>query len=214
MSVTAGQLSKTGARGSELNAIIREHLAIIDERLLKADRIWGRNVVPYDLPVSFNIPGLDKKDSQRIIYSALLKSLEHRKFEVRILLEGDKTTLYIAWMTDLDKVEVEAMNALIRARRITRDKVQDFMHQSSIPAPQAASSVAAGRAAPAGPLRLGARQVMQPRGGIVGPERGGPGDHGPTRLGMAGPPLPAGSGTVRGSPAPPAPAELALLAGA
>jgi hypothetical protein len=212
MSVTAAQLSKTGARGKELDAIVREHLTIIDERLLKADRTWGRNVVSYDLPVSFSIPGLDKKSAQRIIYSAILRSLGKRKFEVRILLETDKTTLYIAWMTDLDVGEVEAMNALIRGRRIARDEVQTFMEQSLIAAPRAASGVRTGQAQPAPPMQLGATQIMKPRGGVSSPGAHGPARNGgsPRPLGQPRPPGPP-TGAVRGTPAPPDRAELELL---
>ena len=64
MSVSAKQLSKSGARGKDLDAVVREHLQIIDDKLLKADRTWGRNVVTHDLPIVLALPGLDKKDAQ------------------------------------------------------------------------------------------------------------------------------------------------------
>ena len=37
MSVTAKQLSKSGARGKDLDAIVREQLQIVDDKLLRAD---------------------------------------------------------------------------------------------------------------------------------------------------------------------------------
>lgn len=162
MSVTAKHLSKSGARGSDLDAMVREHLQIIDDRLTKADRRWGRNVVPYDLPVVLAIPGLDKKGAQLIVYSAILRSLEKRGFELRILLEDDRTTIYIAWMTDLDVDEVEAMTALIRAKRIERASIGSFVDRGSIAAPRAARL-----APPAAAMRVAdAGRVMQPRGGV------------------------------------------------
>jgi hypothetical protein len=178
MAVTADQLSKTGARGKELDMIVREHLTIIDDRLLKADRTWGRNVVAYDLPIMIPLPGLDKKDAQRIVYSAILRSLEKRKFEVRLLLDHQKTTLYIAWMTDLDVEEVEAMNTLIRSKRIAQEDVEKFMRQGAIDAPHAATAARAGQAQEAPPMRLATRQIMRPRGGVeqvVPRARGGAG---------------------------------------
>jgi hypothetical protein len=166
MSVSAKQLSKSGARGKDLDAVVREHLQIIDDKLLKADRTWGRNVVTHDLPTVLALPGLDKKDAQRIVYSTILRSLDRRGFETRILLEPDFTTVYIAWMTDLDIEEVEAMNALIRAKRIQRDALETFVQRGAAPAPRAATAVRQGRAEPAPPMTVADDGIMKPRGGM------------------------------------------------
>jgi hypothetical protein len=141
MSVTAKNLSKSGARGKDLDAVVREQLQIIDDKLLRADRTWGRNVVVHDLPTVLALPGLDKKDAQRIVYSSILRSLDRRGFETRIILEDDFTKIAIAWMTDLDAEEVEAMNALIRAKRIQNGMLQDFVQQPArAPAPPMTAS--------------------------------------------------------------------------
>jgi hypothetical protein len=166
MSVTANQLSKSGARGKDLDAVVREHIQIIDDKLLKADRTWGRNVVTHDLPIVLALPGLDKKDAQRIVYSTILRSLDRRGFETRILLEPDFTTVYIAWMTDLDIEEVEAMNSLIRAKRIQRDVLENFVQRGSAPAPRSALAVRQGRANPAPPMTVADDGIMNPRGGM------------------------------------------------
>lgn len=118
MAVDAARLSKSGARGKDLDVLIREQIQIIDDRLLRADRTWGRNVVAYDLPVTLALPGLDKKDAQRIVYSSVLRSLDGRGFETCIDLGDDRTTVYIAWTTELGKEEVDAMNDLIVSKRV------------------------------------------------------------------------------------------------
>jgi len=172
MAVTAKQLSKSGARGRELDLIVREHLQIIDDRLLHSERSWGRNTLMYDLPVIFALPGLDKRDAQRIVYSAILRSLDKRGFETRILLEPDRTALCIAWMTDLDVDEVEAMSALIRAKRVAGPDLEPFFAHGALPAPRAALAARAGVAPPAPPLRVvEAGLVMRPRGGAVVEQR-------------------------------------------
>lgn len=127
MSVTAKQLSKSGAKGKDLDAIVREQLLIIDDRLQRADRTWGRNVIAHDLPTSFTFPGLEKKDAQRIIYAAIARSLLDRGFGVRMLLEADRTVLFLEWVTDLNSEEVEAMNRLIRQVRIEASNVESFL---------------------------------------------------------------------------------------
>ncbi len=168
MSITAEQLSKSGARGKELDNIVREQLQLIDAALQRADRMWGRNVVVIDLPTNFSgLIGLHKKDAQRIIYCATIKSLKERGFEVAILLEPEKTTIYIAWMTDLDKSEVSAMTALISATRVSKDQIDAFVNQGALKAPNAASEVERGRAKPAPVLVVAETdKIMQPRGGV------------------------------------------------
>jgi hypothetical protein len=168
MSVTAAQLAKSGARGKDLDNVVHEQLQIIDNVLLRTPRSWGRNVVPHDLPTVFNIPGLNKKDAQRIVYSSILKSLDRRGYETKILLEPDKTRIFIAWMTDLDVDEVEAMNALISSKRIWSDAVTKFCELGATPAPRAVTTVRQGRAAPPAPMRVAAKDVeMHPREGLV-----------------------------------------------
>jgi hypothetical protein len=128
MSITAKQLSKSGARGKDIDAIVRDQLQLIDDKLLHADRSWGRNVVSYDLPGNLALPGLDKRDAQRIVYSSIIRSLQKRGFEVRLLLENPQTVLYIAWVTELNTDEIDAMNKLIRDSRISRTDLRLFVH--------------------------------------------------------------------------------------
>jgi hypothetical protein len=167
MSVTAKQLSKSGARGKELDTFIREQVQIIDDRLQRADRMWGRNVVSVNLPVTFSLPGLEKRDAQRIVYSAIIRSLDSRGFETKILLEEDETILYVAWMTDLDVAEVAAMTALIKAKRLARPEVDAFVSKGAFSAPRSATEAKNGRTAPATPMSVTeSERIMQPRGGV------------------------------------------------
>jgi hypothetical protein len=127
MALTAKELSKSGARSSEIDAIIREQLRIIDEKLQRADRAWGRNVVPVGLPLTFGLVGLGKKESQRIVYAEIIKSLKDRGFEVNILIEKMQTVLYVAWVTDLNQEEIDAMNKIIAGVRIQASDIDRVM---------------------------------------------------------------------------------------
>jgi hypothetical protein len=126
MSLKADQLSKSGAKGKDIDILVREHLQIIDDKLLRADRVWGRNVIQYELPLHFSIPGLEKRDGQRIIYSAILCSLKERGFDVRISMTPQRTIIFIAWVTDLDARDIVAMNNLLQRHSIAEDKISTF----------------------------------------------------------------------------------------
>jgi hypothetical protein len=170
MSLTAKQLSKSGARGKDLETIVHEQLALIDSKLRGAERTWGRNIVACELPMLPALPGLEKKDAQRIVYSMILRSLDEREFDTKILLETERTVIYIAWMTDLDAKEVEAMNALIRNKRIQRADVNDFIQHGTLADSQSISAVRAGRAEqPRAMLVTEKGRVMRPRGGVTAP---------------------------------------------
>lgn len=145
MSVTAKQLSKSGARGKELDAVVRDLLLVIDEQLQRSERSWGRNLIAHELPVVFAFPGLDKRGAQRIIYAAVVSSLEGRGFGVRLLLAPERTTIYIEWLTDLSQAEVEDMNRLVRRVRIPEEDLEAFLARASLE-----GGGAAGAGAPAG----------------------------------------------------------------
>jgi len=159
MSVTAEQLSKTSACGDDIKRIIEDLARAIDDTLMRAPKVWGRNCVSYQLPLNPNIPGLSIKDAQRVVYSTIIADLERRRFDVRILLELTKSTLYIAWETKLDIKEISAMSALIKAKRISAEEVKAFK--------------AVGFTKSAGPktqqplVVTGKGVVMKPRGGLT-----------------------------------------------
>jgi hypothetical protein len=127
MSLTAKELSKSGARSGEIDTTIREQLRMIDEKLQRADRAWGRNVVPVNLSLTFGLVGLGKKESQRIVYAEIIKSLKERGFEVSILIEKTQTVLYVAWVPDLNQEEIDAMNKIIAGARIQVGDIDKIM---------------------------------------------------------------------------------------
>jgi len=125
--ITANKLSKLSVKVRELENVIKEHLYIIDEKMLKADKCWGRNVIAHELPTIFVIPGIDRKDSQRMVYSSILKNLQKRGFDVRILIEANRTMVYISWVCEYSQDELESMDAIIKNTRILGNEVEEFI---------------------------------------------------------------------------------------
>jgi hypothetical protein len=125
--ITANKLSKLSVKVRELENVIKEHLYIIDEKMLKSDKCWGRNVIAHELPTIFVIPGIDRKDSQRMVYSSILKNLQKRGFDVRILIEANRTMIYISWICEYSQDELESMDAIIKNTRILGNEVEEFI---------------------------------------------------------------------------------------
>ena len=129
--LTASKLSKLSVTVKELDSIEKEHLFIIDHKMLKIEKTWGRNVISHELPTVFIMPGVDRKDAQRLIYSAILKNLEKRGFDARILLEDNKTVLYIAWIGEHSKEDFDEMNKTIIEHRIAPNQIENFVNKKN-----------------------------------------------------------------------------------
>jgi hypothetical protein len=127
MSVTAKRLSKNGTRGREVDALIREHLQMIDAKLGQAVPTWGVNVVRIELPATFSLPGLEKKDAQRVVYSSIITSLKDRDFTVGLELSNDKAFLDVGWVREFNEEELDAMNRQIADALV--DNVDAFRHR-------------------------------------------------------------------------------------
>ena len=127
--LTASKLSRLSVKIKELDTLIKEHLFIIDDKMLKSDKTWGRNVIAHELPTVFIMPGVDRKDAQRLVYSSILKNLEKRGFDARILLENNKTILYIAWIGEHSKEDFDDMNRTILKNRIMPNQVEEFVNK-------------------------------------------------------------------------------------
>lgn len=168
MSIKAAELSKSGPNSRVLDSIIRDHINIIDQALLRHGRTWGRNVVRISLPTQFGIPGMDPSDQQLIVYSNIVRSFETRKFEVAIVLEEDHTELLIAWTTALYPEEKAAMSAIIHRALLRPGDIDEFIETGKL-----RGSAVAGKDLP--DVRMPETRIMTAREGaehekVVAPE--------------------------------------------
>jgi hypothetical protein len=126
--ITVSKLSKSLLKAKELDNVIKEQLFIIDDKLLKSLKKWGRNVITHELPTTFNLIGADRKDIQRLIYSSILKHLEKRGFQTKLLLQSESAILYIAWDCEYTQEELYDMDSTIKKNLIHSDSVEEFIY--------------------------------------------------------------------------------------
>lgn len=131
MSITAEKLKKSGAKGQHITLVVDEQLRLIDDKLQKHERVWGLNVVPYDIPVVFSSLGLERKVAQMIIYATVIRSLESRGFGVALVFHErpERAELLITWVTDIDEDEVRSMNKLIKRVVVRPNKVEEHLEK-------------------------------------------------------------------------------------
>lgn len=126
MAITARRLSQSGARGRDLDVMVREQLGVIDGKLLRHPTIWGVNIVSHELPTALPAAGgLDRRSAQLVVYSAIIQSLERRGFEAALDIvtstptSPGKVTLHVRWVTSLASAELRATEDLLRGHSLT-----------------------------------------------------------------------------------------------
>lgn len=128
MSVTVKQINEMCMRNKDIDTIIKEQLQIIDDKLLHSDRSIGTNCISHCLPTTMpGIVGIDRQDSQRIVYSTIICSLEKRGFIAKLVLSNSSTMLYISWKSEIDNDSIESMNSIIRNNLITKEEMHNLM---------------------------------------------------------------------------------------
>ena len=115
MSLKASKMQSAVVSANALEAIVREQIQMIDGKIQNSHRVFGRNVIVVDLATIYSVPGLDKQDQQRFIYSEIIKSLRGRDFEAGLVLDKGFTQLYVAFVVQFDPEQIAAMNAIIKS---------------------------------------------------------------------------------------------------
>jgi hypothetical protein len=156
MSLTVAQLNLMAARPADLEAVVKEQLRVIDDKLGRAEKSWGECNVDHELPTAFPLRGLAKADSQLLVYNGVIESLEGRGFTVGLDL-GEPSMLHISWVTRLDQAETEAYQRRIKkAQGVARDMRlrRDKLKKAATTAPPAAPAApATAPQAPTAPTR-------------------------------------------------------------
>ena len=113
--ITAERMSKKGFKPMQINSIVKNQIMIIDTKLRKADKSWGKNVLTHVLPSDFDIPGLSKEKSQKLIYSQIITKCEDAGYKVRIAFNKNKNknVLALVWESEISEEDMNTMDSVI-----------------------------------------------------------------------------------------------------
>lgn len=106
--LTASELF-TKSRRKIIQDIVKEQVRVIDTEI-NTSHSSGFNSIIYDLPVNFNISGMDKFDAQTIIYSDILYTYKNpepigKGFKNVYIERGEPAKLYISWVNGIEDEE-------------------------------------------------------------------------------------------------------------
>lgn len=129
MSITVKHVNDLCIKNKDIDTIVKEHLEIIDDKLLHSNQSFGNNFIIHYLPINIvGVPGLDKQDTQRIVYSSIICSLEKRGFDVKIVLEENYSMLYVNWKSRLNTDNINIMNTIIKDKLITKSELNNLLN--------------------------------------------------------------------------------------
>ncbi len=102
-----------------VNEIVQEQVRVIDA-VIVTNHGAGFNSVVHDLPVTFNIAGMDKADSQALIYSEILSTYkrpepEGKGFDNVYIEHGEYPKIHIKWVNGMDEVERQQRMSYIKS---------------------------------------------------------------------------------------------------
>jgi len=112
MSLKASSLKYNDQQIKAINKEVSLILGHIDDEL-KVAHEQGKHNISISLPISFSIPYMNNKDSQRSIYYRVLKSLLDREFNSEIELTQNSTIFHITWLSKDEMRDLEVQNAIL-----------------------------------------------------------------------------------------------------
>lgn len=110
--------------GDVLKKLIEKEVKIIlysiDDKLRIAYQQGTNHEIKVSLPITFGIPNMQNKDAQRAVYYRIITSLVERDFQVKIEIKPDKTYIYISWLSDDEKDEIDIQNKVLAEHTIEK----------------------------------------------------------------------------------------------
>ena len=117
MLTSVDQLSNGTLRTTVISEHIHENLSLINKLILKENTI-GTNKVIYELPVVFRNLTFNIDIAKSIVYSSIMKELEHKGYKVNFKDNVSKPLLIIEWNSGVNKAEIISMQKYLQEHSI------------------------------------------------------------------------------------------------
>lgn len=112
--IHANNLRNNNLQKRQLKEVITDIIRRISQELIIAHR-EGKHHIITSIPITFNIPNMSNKDSQRFIWSSIIDELKSKSYRVWISPSKDTCQVKITWMSPDDETEVKhQMNLIVK----------------------------------------------------------------------------------------------------
>lgn len=123
--ISAKKVSRLGYKPSLIKAVVRAQIDILNAKIQRSEKKWGKNMIIHVLPEVFDIPGLSKENAQKLIYSQIIITCKDAGYRVRLSLNAvpkfadteekkkPRNILAVIWESDLSDEELKTMDQII-----------------------------------------------------------------------------------------------------
>lgn len=117
MLTSVSQLSGTSLRSNVVSDQIHELLSLINKNIIKENKL-GTNVLVHDLPIVFRNINFSPEICRIIIYTAVIKELEQKGYQVSIKQSDNLARLRIEWSSGINNQEILCMKKYLQEHSI------------------------------------------------------------------------------------------------
>lgn len=110
--IDAEILKRSSEQKEFLKKTINDILRSLMDDIQKAKHTY-KNSVDTTLPITFTTPGLSNKDSQRIIWSSVIRALNKANYRVKLKPTTEKCKIRIIWVSEEEESIIRAQLDLI-----------------------------------------------------------------------------------------------------
>jgi hypothetical protein len=110
--IHANSLKNNSLQKRQLKEVITDIIRRISQELIVAHR-EGKHCITTTIPITFTIPNMSNKDSQRVIWSNIIDELKSKSYRIWISPSKDICNVKITWMSPDDETEIANQMSLI-----------------------------------------------------------------------------------------------------
>lgn len=110
--ISAHALRNNNLQKRHLVETTTEVVRRISQELISAHK-EGRHHIITNIPITYNIPHLSNKDSQRIIWSNIIETIISKNYRIWISPGKDICRIKITWMSPEDETDIKTQMNLI-----------------------------------------------------------------------------------------------------
>jgi hypothetical protein len=110
--ITANSLRNNNLQKRNLKEVITDIIKRISQELIIAHREGSHHIIT-TMPITFSIPNMSNKDSQRYIYASVIDELIAKDYRIWISPGKDTCQIKITWMSPDDESEIKYQTQII-----------------------------------------------------------------------------------------------------
>ena len=110
--ITANSLRNNNLQKRNLKEVITDIIKRISQELIIAHREGIHHIIT-TMPITFSIPNMSNKDSQRYIYASVIDELIAKDYRIWISPGKDTCQIKITWMSPDDESEIKYQTQII-----------------------------------------------------------------------------------------------------